>query len=139
MTPQELIKIARSWKDTPVKPVGAVKGEGCNCLGLWAGIAKECEFKELWEAFAPWQGHQIPQGRTFLIRELRRLLIRTKKFEPGVVLLIKDPNVGYPCHIAGYTGNGNIIEAIGNKVSEHRLHSSVKVIEKYRIPGVNYD
>lgn len=41
ITRSQVVEVARSWIDTPFKHQGRIKGQGCDCLGLIVGIAKE--------------------------------------------------------------------------------------------------
>lgn len=38
---EQIVKIARSWIDTPYHHQESIKGEGCDCLGLLCGVWRE--------------------------------------------------------------------------------------------------
>lgn len=41
ITPEQIVSIARSWLGTPYHHQAAVKGAGCDCLGLVRGVYAE--------------------------------------------------------------------------------------------------
>ena len=134
----DVIKQARTWIDTPVKNSGATRS-GCSCLGLFAGVAKELGLYELWENFAPYQGHYKTDTQRFMLRALRRFLIphpRTEKPKPGWIALTQEDE--YPSHVVLITGQGTIIEAGKWKVCEVDARRRPNIIEYYELPGVDY-
>lgn len=79
---------AIEWIDTPFRWQGRVKGVGCDCKGLVAGVAAACgrpEAESL-QALAGDYSRLVDAGR--LRRGLAELFDRAKEIEEGDVLLL---------------------------------------------------
>jgi hypothetical protein len=149
ITVDQLIAEAETWIGTPIAPVGAVKHEKCNCLGMAGGIARSLGLDNAYKAFAPYEGHGLPPKPTFLIRGLRQHLRRVSgEWKRGHLLLINNNNGRVDAtHVALCTGPKSMIDPGGKKVhpakittsSHPNIGKSVRVIEWYEIPGVKYD
>lgn len=80
---------AEEWIDTPFRWQGAVKGKGCDCKGLIAGVARACGRAEAdsVEALAGDYSTHVPVPR--LKAGLARLFDRVDERQPGDVLLLR--------------------------------------------------
>lgn len=81
---------AREWIGTPVRWEQSLKGEGCDCRGLVAGVARELGWPEGREIEARISGYA--RGRideNALLAGLDRLFDRVDKPEPGDVIAIR--------------------------------------------------
>lgn len=137
---QQLIDHARTWINTPIGPAGSSR-DGCTCLGLFAGVARELGLAEVYEPFAPYETVQLPQDRRFMIRKMRESLIRTphkslKNARPGSLAITREDE--FPSHVILYCGRGTIIEAGKWKVCEVSMNRRPNIIEVYELPGVEY-
>lgn len=81
---------AETWLGTPFRWQASVRGRGCDCKGLIAGVARQCGRPEAVsvEALAGDYGFRVDPLR--LRRGLARLFDRAQgEPEPGDVLLLK--------------------------------------------------
>lgn len=46
MTPQDVVRVARTWIGTRFLHQASLKGVGCDCIGLIAGVARELGMPE---------------------------------------------------------------------------------------------
>jgi cell wall-associated NlpC family hydrolase len=85
----EIARIAEEWKDTPFVWQGRVKGVGCDCKGLIAGVAREAGRPEAEsvEALAGDYGSKVPVAR--LKAGLARLFDKVAEPAAGDVVLLK--------------------------------------------------
>lgn len=91
---------AREWIGTPFRWQGRVKGVGCDCKGLVAGVAKACGRPEAasLEALAGDYGAKVDPVR--LRVGLARLFDTVATIEPGDILLLKIGGVAQHLGIA---------------------------------------
>ena len=119
----DIVSVARGWLGTPHHDQASVKGVGCDCAGLVAGVARECGMVELGrdliDAMHSYNPTKIDEA--LLKIGLGRHCDRIKAIEPGAVLLWK---VGRPLkaqHLAIASDGGRMIHCWGkgpNKVIE---------------------
>jgi cell wall-associated NlpC family hydrolase len=142
ITVDELVAEARTWLGTPIRYSGSIKGQQCNCLGMAGGIARDLGLREAYEMFQPFEGTGIPPKHHFLIKGLRKRLERVPSTEPpdaGMLLLIHQGGTRPDAtHVALCISKSKMINPGGSKVHIANL-SSARIIEKYRIPGVQYE
>jgi NlpC/P60 family putative phage cell wall peptidase len=100
MTGAEIVKEAEEWIGTPFHWQASVKGLGCDCKGLIAGVARAVGRPEAdsVEAFAADYSKLVPVPR--LKSGLARLFDRVAERQPGDVLLLRMG--GAPQHLAIY-------------------------------------
>ena len=106
-----LVAEARGWIGTPYRHAASVKGLGCDCLGLVAGVAAACGFR----ADAPPYGPDWAEAtrRELLLEGLRRHLqeLAPEDARAGDVLVFRW-RAGRPAsHVAFLTAEGMIIHA----------------------------
>lgn len=82
---------AETWVDTPFRWQGRVKGVGCDCKGLVAGVAAACGRPEAdsVEALAADYGDWRPVDANRLRSGLARLFDRVTDRQPGDILLVR--------------------------------------------------
>lgn len=117
-----IVAEARSWIGTKFVWQQSAKGQGCDCKGLIAGVARGLERPEGDSFEAHMQGEYMREVPTRALRDgLRRLFIRTDEMQPGDILLLKVRRK--PQHLAFYVGNNRMVHtyiAMG-KVTESPL------------------
>lgn len=118
----EVVAEARSWAGTPVKWGQAVKGRGCDCKGLVAGVARALGLPEGDTLHARMSAYPKAVPVHLLREGLALTLDRVRDLLPGDVLLLN--MAGSPQHLGLYTGEG-IVHAYG-RGPRHLLH---RVIE----------
>ena len=109
-TKSYVIKEALSWYGTPFGP-GAIKGKSCSCIGLLAGIARNCGLERLTKEFSKYEYHIKPEDASMLILKLRNVLSLgdIDNIEPLDVIVIKTKNNWH--HAGLMLRNNNVIEA----------------------------
>ena len=125
----------RSWKGTPWIESGAVKGVGCNCLGLIASALGNVGLTRYPEALAPFKGMALPPDPTKLLRGLKTHLTRKalRDAAPGDLLLFR--SAGLLIHVSVLTEPGVVIQALrGKGVVEHKLVERAHSV--FGIPGI---
>ena len=78
---REIAAAAREWIGTPFHWEASVKGVGCDCRGLLAGVARDCGRPEANEIEARVVGYSRRIDEAALVAGLDRLF-RSRKGEP---------------------------------------------------------
>lgn len=121
---EALVAAARGWIGTPFHHQAAVKGVGCDCIGLVRGVAAEVGLSQGTVDAARYQGYSRAPDPRMLLRGLMESLMRLEggltAAMPGDILLFridKDPQ-----HLAFKTDVG-MIHALAAKrrVIEHGI------------------
>lgn len=86
---EQIAAEALTWIGTPFLWQGRIKGKGCDCKGLVAGVAKACGRAEAesFEALAGDYGAKVDARR--LKAGLARLFDPVTDIQPGDVLLLR--------------------------------------------------
>lgn len=145
-TRADIVAAAREWKDakTPYMHQASLRGVGCDCIGLIAGVGRECGIREcfLWTVDPDSRGY----GRAPDVRMLRKAvdryldLIPREEAGPGDILLMKF--VDEPQHFAFISDShpARIIHAYSKarRVVEHRLNAmwNARVVSAHRYRGL---
>lgn len=141
---------ARTWIGTRFHHQAALKGVGCDCVGLVMGVGialglLPADFATRPE-FEPFRGYsRVPAGDALLEHAFSLFTIPLQRGEaagPGDVLLFRFQ--GDPCHVAilgDYPGGGlSLIHAYAplRRVIETRMDATweARVTASYRLPGV---
>jgi len=116
-----LVAEAIEWLGTPWKHHAAVKGVGCDCVGLVVGVARAVGLRVPEEQ--AWRGYRrVPDGRTLvalLAAHLRRVASGAEL--PGDVALFRIDTA--PQHLGLLGHDGLIVHALApaRRVVAHRL------------------
>ena len=118
---REIVAEARTWIGTPVVWEASLKGVGCDCRGLVAGVARELGRPEAAELEARVVGYAGRIEETALLAGLDRLFLRQAQDErggwslaPGDVLAFRYPNKRRQMtvqHLAIATTEGRMVHA----------------------------
>lgn len=117
---EAIVKEARSWLGTPFVHCAQTKGVGCDCVGLWCGIAREIG---LFEYRPSNYSRQVDPAR--LLGEVLRFFDPVGGSpEPGDLLLI---NVKGSAQHVGVFCEGSYIHAFepAGKVAENSFQGLV--------------
>jgi cell wall-associated NlpC family hydrolase len=141
-TRTDLIKVARTWIDTPTRPSGSERC-GVNCFGLFIGILRELGgFEDAIKEAQQHLGFKVPEKRSSLLHQLSnskylKMTPRPFKLDPGNILLLFTR--GGPQHIALVTEPGIILHAAQSKkkVIEHRIPDGWRVAAEFELVGLS--
>lgn len=102
MMAAQIVAEARSWLGTPFHWQASLKGVGCDCKGLVAGVARELDLPEARSLYASMAsyGEAVPVG--LLRKGLSETLVGVDEPEPGDVLLLRAG--GKAQHLGIFTG-----------------------------------
>lgn len=133
---------ARTWLGTPFRDQQAVKGVGCDCLGLVVGVAEAIGFAAVGEDLrAAMRSYNPTRIDVALLKiGLRRHCERIDAVEPGALLLWKVGKPSRPQHLAIATEGGRMIHCWGKgpqKVIEVPIgHGRMELIDSiWRMNG----
>ncbi len=139
-TRADLIKQAKTWVNSPVRPSGSQR-VGVNCLGLFVGVLREAGgFADVVVEAEKHVGFKAPITPGDFLREMKASrhlrLIQPAELRPGnfVLLFTRDG----PQHLAFVTEPGVILHASARKkkVVEHLLPAGWKVAAELEIVGL---
>ena len=118
VTRDDLVAEARRWLGTPFRWQASVRGVGCDCKGLLAGIARELHMPEARSLAA--MAHSYPHNFNpdELLTGLRETLRETDNPKAGDVIAIEIGTVPGPRHLGILTGDGRMIHCYGNGPSQ---------------------
>lgn len=119
----EIVRVARGWIGTPYHHQAALKGVGCDCIGLLVGVWKELIGKLPVEppVYSPqWHLHQKESQLIKVLKGDYGFVEVTANYPPAGSVMCMGLERG-PAHHAGIsTGNGTFI---------HSYSLSKKVVE----------
>lgn len=128
---KQVLKLAHTWVGTPYKHQAAVKGSGCDCIGLITGIWKELfgDFPEGFKmpAYTPYWAEEAEKSLMVDVgmKYLERITPMCQKM-PGDVLMYRMTRRGQTKHAGIYVGNDRIIHAYsGHDVTEATIITDV--------------
>lgn len=143
MQVNDLIKLTRSWIGTPYHNMAAVKGRGCDCLGLLRGVHAEVTGELIntphYRRYPP----RISTSVETLIKAADQHLIKlpTTIREPGVILIFRVHPKLIAWHCGIMTTKTEMIHShSGREVYEITLGQrwESRVIAAYKFPGIEY-
>lgn len=102
----DVVAEARSWLGTPFHWQASVKGVGCDCKGLVAGVARQLGLPEAQGAYAAMASYGEAVPVPLLRRGLAETLDRVAEAEAGDVLLLQAG--GKAQHLGIFTGDAVI-------------------------------
>lgn len=112
MTPQLVVDAARTWIGTPYRHAAALKGIGCDCLGLVRGIWAELGGAAL-PVLPPYGSDWRDWRHADALAELAGRYLRpaSMEAEPGRILLFRLNGAPWPRHCAVATAPNRIVHA----------------------------
>lgn len=138
ITGDDVVEAAKAWIDTPFRWQKSQRGQGCDCKGLIAGVARDLGVPGHDSDHATMQSY----GRTVDIHLLRRGLSlnmdKSHIVQPGAVVLLYTR--GKPQHLAIISHGGRMIHCLGKgpkRVREVPIEGDIDSIWRFR--GVRYD
>ncbi|MDQ2089133.1 NlpC/P60 family protein [Marimonas arenosa] len=137
-----VVAAARGWIGTPYRHQAAVRGAGCDCLGLIRGVWREIEGSEPEQVPAYTMDWSEPQGEERLWAAARRHLLPAdpNPAAPGDVILfrMRAGSVAKHLGIIGHTGcEGTFIHSYsGHGVVESPLSTPWRrrIVARFRFP-----
>jgi NlpC/P60 family putative phage cell wall peptidase len=118
MTRHAFVGEARRWVGTPYRHASAVKGVGCDCLGLVTGVARAVFGPDALPPppdYAPDWAEAT--GRELLLDALTAHLVEVRRdvrppaFRPAEILLFRWRDGRPASHLAIATGEGTLVHA----------------------------
>jgi len=126
MTPAEILAAARSWLGTPYHHQAALKGVGCDCLGLVRGVYEELYGRPA-ETPPPYSRDwaEATSAETMIAAARRHLSeISPRDARPGDVVIFRLRSGAMAKHAAILSGGTRMIHAIeGAPACEVHLNS----------------
>lgn len=108
VTRDDIVAEARRWVRTPFKWQQSVRGRGCDCKGLVAGVARTLGLPEGQSLAA--RAHRYHDYKPEqMLAGLEETLVRVEKAQPGDVLALEFGKVEGPRHLAILTDSGRIV------------------------------
>jgi len=140
-TRAQIVAEARTWIGTRYQHQGALKGIGCDCIGLVAGAAFAAGLPSA-EAFARdtrWRGYGRAPDPIMLLKACAEYFDPIAAPDVGDVLVMSF--VGEPQHFALLSGVDYIIHsyAQARRVVEHRLDAvwRARIVRYFRFRGLD--
>lgn len=142
MQAEDIVTLARSWIGTPYHNMAAVKGRGCDCLGLLRGIHAEVTGDEpiktpVYRGRPP----RVSTGRETMLEAARKFLVEVPKETrgPGVVLVFRTHPKLVAWHCGIMTTETEMVHShSGREVYEVTLGNrwEPKVVAAFKFPDV---
>jgi len=108
----DIVAEARTWIGTPFRWQQSAKGQGCDCKGLIAGVARAIGRPEGSSIYAMMSAeYRRGVDPHLLMRGLSELFDRVETMEPGDVLLMQTGDKAQ--HLGIYVGGGRMIHTYG--------------------------
>ncbi len=123
MSTDKIIKIARSWCDTPYQHQASVKGVGADCLGLIRGIYRELYGQEAATVPAYQRRARLAEGEVLWHAAAQYLQAESLPPKRGYVLLFRLQPQQPARHLGVLSGTDTMIHAAHDmKVCEVHYH-----------------
>ena len=140
ITREAIVAEARSWIGTRWLHQASLKGKGCDCIGLVAGVARNVGIPEAlqFQRDIRYQGYgRTPDSR--LLREaVSKYLEPTEDPQPGDVILMRFD--AEPQHFGILSKRDYMIHALAlaRKVAEHRIDDAwaSRIVSYHAFRGV---
>lgn len=146
---EEVVAVVRGWIETHWHHQAAVKGIGCDCIGLIAGVDTELGLPEgaAWLSDARYKGYGRTPRPELLLEACNEYMdpIRIDEAGLGDVLQMNyvDRGVSSPMHFGIITSleprmMAHALAAYPRKVVEHRIDEvwQSRILRAYRLRGV---
>lgn len=126
MTADDIVAEAVSWVGTPHVEQQSVKGQGCDCKGLIAGVARELGRPEAQTIYARMQDYRRIDCK-LLKKGLAECFDPATEMQPSDILLLR--MMGRPQHM-GIVGYGNLIHSFArgpSLVARTNLQAAIRL------------
>lgn len=142
MRAEDIVTLARSWIGTPYHNMAAIKGRGCDCLGLLRGLYAEVTDGELIGVpVYPGRPPRVALGRETMLEAACKYLVEVPKDTrgPAVVLVFRTHPKLVAWHCGVMTTETKMVHShSGRAVYEVSLGNrwEPKVVAAFRFPGI---
>jgi len=141
MQAEEVVTLARSWIGTPYHNMAAVKGRGCDCLGLLRGVHAEITGAMVNTPNYKGRPPRKTSGRETMLEAARAYLVEVPKETrgPAVVLVFRTHPKLVAWHCGIMTNETDMVHShSGREVYEVTLGErwEPKVIAAFKFPEV---
>lgn len=141
MQAEEIVTLARSWIGTPYHNMAAVKGRGCDCLGLVRGVYAEISGGLLKTPVYARRPPRASLGQETLLEAARRHLVEVpvETRGPAVVLVFRVHPKLAAWHCGLMTSKTDMVHShSGREVYEVALGNrwEPKVVGAFKFPQV---
>lgn len=127
---------ALDWVDTPFKWGQSTKGQGCDCKGLVAGIARQLDLPEAHSFYATFANYRVDRAppADLLIEGMANLFDRSATMQMGDILLLRNGTA--PSHMAIYVGHGRVVHAYPGQKSKVQSRPIEVLLHKYPLHSI---
>lgn len=141
MQAQEVVTLARSWIGTPYHNMAAVKGRGCDCLGLLRGVYAEVSGELIGTPVYKGRPPRASLGRETMLEAARKHLVEVpvETRGPAVVLVFRVHPKLAAWHCGIMTNETDMVHShSGREVYEVTLGErwEPKVVGAFKFPEV---
>lgn len=107
---EQVVVAARAWVGTPYRHRAALRGVGCDCIGLLRGVWRELYGNEPAE-LPPYRPDWRDGTYSAELRALAQRWLRPGAMAPGAVLLFRIGAAMAPRHCGIFVGRGRFVHA----------------------------
>lgn len=137
----DIVTLARSWVGTPYHNMTAIKGRGCDCLGLLRGIYAEVYRETVETPSYPNRPPRISTGQETMLAAARLYLVEApiETRGPAVVLVFRTHPKLVAWHCGIMTTETEMVHShSGREVYEVTLGKrwESRVVAAFRFPGI---
>lgn len=104
-----VVASARAWVGTPYRHRAALRGVGCDCIGLLRGVWAEVVGEA--PALPPYRADWRDGPHSAELRELAERWLTPSAMGPGAVLLFRIGAGAGPRHCGIFVGDGRFVHA----------------------------
>ncbi|WP_423068487.1 NlpC/P60 family protein [Devosia sp. CN2-171] len=105
-----IVAAARDWVGTPYRHRAALRGVGCDCLGLLAGVWREVTGTEP-PALPNYRADWRDGSHAAELQGLAERWLVPREIEPGAVLLFRMGSAALPRHCGIVVADGRFVHA----------------------------
>lgn len=138
---KQVLKIAHTWLGTPYRHQAAIKGSGCDCIGLitgiWLDVLNQMPAGFVMPPYTAWWAEET--GLSLMVDNGFKYMIpiRVEDKMPGDILMYRMLRRGQTKHAGIYAGNNEMIHAYaGHNVMKTALVNNIgaKLTHVFRYP-----
>jgi NlpC/P60 family putative phage cell wall peptidase len=109
MSAAQVVAAARAWVGTPYRHRAALRGAGCDCIGLVRGVWREVVGDE--PTLPPYRADWRDGAHSAELRALAERWLVPGTLAPGAVLLFRIGAALAPRHCGIFVGRGRFVHA----------------------------